>query len=108
MNCSLLVLNLAPILPIVVVYASLRRVEKSKFWHVAFCDETGKRTLRSTKESNRKRALIKAEAMEKLAGESRRRDTDRKFLMQIVEVGLRQLGHSVSEPSGREFLTLVL
>jgi hypothetical protein len=52
--------------------------------------------------------LIKAEAMEKLAGESRRRDTDRKFLMQIVEVGLRQLGHSVSEPSGREFLTLVL
>jgi integrase len=86
--------------------ASIHQVKKSKYWHVAFTDHTGKRTLKSTKEITRSQALKKAAAMEFIAKESRRADTDRKFLMRLVDVAMRDLGHyERSEPCLSDFLS---
>src|SRR6516164_1539381 len=83
---------------------SLHKVKKSRCWHLAFRDETGKRTLRSTGESVLRRAKIKADAMLRIAEDARAGLTDRRFLLRTVDDTLRRLGHTIDEPTLWQFL----
>jgi integrase len=79
------------------MYFSLHKTPKSIYYHVAYRDGTGKRTLRSTREISIQKAKIKAEAMVQLAEAERRGETDRRFFDQLVSESLRRLGHE-SDP----------
>ena len=61
------------------MYFSLHKTPKSVYYHVAYRDGTGKRTLRSTREISIVKAKIKAQAMVQLAEAERRGETDRRF-----------------------------
>jgi integrase len=73
--------------------ASLHRHPKSPFWYCAYTLGDRRRTLRSTGETNLKRAKIKCQCFERIAEEETRKDTDRALLEGIVNDTLRRLGH---------------
>jgi len=75
------------------MYFSLHKTPKSVYYHVAYRDGTGKRTLRSTREISIVKAKIKAQAMVQLAEAERRGETDRRFFDGLVAESLRRLGH---------------
>ena len=52
---------------------SLHRVRKSKYWHAAFTQSDGRRTLRSTKKSKRSEALAVLRGYEEAARRGRER-----------------------------------
>jgi integrase len=54
--------------------------------------------MRSTGETDRQRAKIKCDAMERIAEEASRADTDRKWFERITEDMMRRLGHSAVAP----------
>jgi hypothetical protein len=83
--------------------SSLHQIKRSKYYYFAYRNADGVRTLVSTKETNKKRAQIKADALERAAEEIRRGDSDRRFFQQIMDDGLRRLGHE-STPRVAQFL----
>jgi integrase len=60
--------------------------------------------MRSTGETDLKRAKIKCDALERMAEESARPDADREWLDRIAEETMRRLGHANKSPTVGEFL----
>jgi integrase len=72
---------------------SLHRIPKSPYWYTAYKLANGRRTLRSTQETQLQRAKVKAMVMERLEEEIGREDTDRRFIERIITDAMRRLGH---------------
>jgi integrase len=78
---------------------------RSPYWYCAFTLGDGRRTLRSTGETDPKRAEIKCAAMCRIAEEESQGTASRDILEKIVNETLRRLGHdTISSPTVREFL----
>lgn len=86
--------------------ASLHRHPKSPYWYCAYRLGDGRRTIRSTEETNRARAKVKCECFERIAEEESQPDTSRELLEGIVNDTLRRLGHAtiVAAPTASEWL----
>src|SRR5258707_590214 len=79
----------------IVVSMSLHKDAKgrSPYWYCCYRMGDGRRTMRSTGETDRSRAKIKCDALERMAEESARSDVDRMWLDRIAEETMRRLGH---------------
>jgi integrase len=78
---------------------------RSPCWYCAYRLGDGRRTLRSTGETNLQRANIKCHAMARIAEEESRGDTSRELLEGIVNDTLRRLGRdSIARPTARGWL----
>jgi len=87
--------------------ASLHRDPRgrSPYWFCAFRRGDGIRTLKSTKETDFRRATIVAQMMVRVAEEERRQDTTKSLLNGIVADTLRRLGiETKPEATAKEFL----
>jgi integrase len=78
---------------------------KSQVWLCAYRLGDGRRTFRSTGETDKRRAWIKCQAFARIAEEEASGNTSRDLLNEIVNDTLRRLGHSeVESPTIKQWL----
>jgi len=82
--------------------ASVQRRPRSKFWHGAWRDVSGKLHMRSTKEENRTKAQEVVNGWERAEHKARNESQVRKVMSEILE---RNTDQPLRTPSVREFLT---
>ena len=82
--------------------ASLHRRPRSKFWHAAWRDATGKLHLRSTKETSRQKAFEIARGWEHVERNASNEAQVRKVMSEILE---RNTGQPLRTPTVREWFT---
>jgi integrase len=82
--------------------ASLHRRPRSKYWHAAWRDATGKLHLRSTKETRREKAWEIARGWEHVERNASNEAQVRKVMSEILQ---RNTGQPLRTPTVREWLT---